>query len=183
MRTGLAVADVMTRKPVSIPPNVNIQTAAKIMKDKDVGSLLVIKEEELMGIITQVDMIEKVVATAKNPEKIVVEEVMTKKLWTITPEKDIYEALTTLRDHNIRHLPVLHNKQLVGFLTMKDILRVEPQLFEMIFDSIELREEERKLELRTGGLTQIGYCEVCGNYSERLRSNAERMLACPDCHE
>ncbi|MBW2970751.1 CBS domain-containing protein [Candidatus Woesearchaeota archaeon] len=56
----------------------------------------------------------------------------------------MYDSLVLMRDYNIRHLPVVHKKELVGYLTIKDILKIEPQLFELIVEKFELREEHRK---------------------------------------
>ena len=63
---------------------------------------------------------------------------------TTTPEEDIFEALRIMRDYNIRHLPVLHQGKFVGLVTMKDILKIEPDLYEILVEKIELREAERK---------------------------------------
>lgn len=69
---------------------------------------------------------------------------MEKDFPTIGPEKDIYDAIVLMRDKNVRHLPVMSKSTMVGFLTGKDVLKFQPQLFEVLADRIELREIERK---------------------------------------
>ncbi len=183
MKTGLSVADAMTKKPIQVPKNITVRECARIMRDKDIGSLLVVEEQDLLGIITEEDVVERVVAEGLDPETMCAEDIMTEELITAPPEKDIVDALALMRDHDLRHLPVLSEGQLVGFLTAKDILKIEPQLFEILLDSIDLREEERKLALRASALAQEGFCEICGNFSDDLSRTRDQRLACPDCRQ
>ena len=145
MKTGLVVADIMTRKPVTIPKNLSAKSAAQIMKQKNVGSLLVVENEELLGILTKSDVVAEVVAEGRDPQNVNVEQIMTQAVITIQPHKDVFEALVLMKENDIRHLPVLEEDLLAGFLTIKDIIKINPELFQLIKDSIELREEERKL--------------------------------------
>ncbi len=180
METGLSVGDVMTQRPVRVPKNLAVRDACRIMRDKNIGSLLVTEgETALLGIITEYDIL-AMVADKRNPDSLSVGDVMATELLTIGPERDVYDALTIMRDNDVRHLPVIHDGRLIGFLTMKDVLKVEPQLFETMLDTIDLREEERKLALRPE-MRQEGFCEVCGNFTEHLAPMADHRLACPDC--
>lgn len=70
---------------------------------------------------------------------------MEKGIVSVSPGEDVFEALRIVRDENFRHLPVMHNDKCVGLVTSKDILRIEPDLFEILVESIELKEAERKL--------------------------------------
>jgi len=69
---------------------------------------------------------------------------MIKKVITITPDVDIYEALLVMRDEDVRMLPVLDGNKLVGLLTVKDILKIEPALFELLAEKLILKEEHNK---------------------------------------
>ncbi len=146
MQTGLAVADIMTRRPVTVPRNLSVRSAARIMKEKGVGSLLVVEQEELLGILTKSDVIQEVVAEAKDAEKVTVGDIMTAAVITIQPAQDVFDALVLMKENNIRHVPVLEKDALAGFLTIKDVVKVNPDLFEIIRENIDLREEERKLQ-------------------------------------
>lgn len=146
MKSGLSVGELMTRSPITVPRTLSIQSAAKLMSDKNVGSLLVVENDELLGILVRADIIRNVVALAKNPAEIIVSDIMTDTVFTTTPDMDVLDALEIMADRDIRHLPVLHNDELAGFITAKDIVKVNPELFELLSDSIVLREEERKLK-------------------------------------
>ncbi len=142
--TGFTVADAMTREPVMISPDKTLREAAKIMAKEHVGSLLVKEADSVIGILTEQDIVRKGVAGTGNTALKKVKEVMETNLTTTTPDEDIFEALRIMRDYNIRHLPVMHEGKFVGLVTLKDILKIEPDLYEIMVEKIELREAERK---------------------------------------
>ncbi len=142
--TGYTVADAMTQEPVMISPNKTLREAAKIMSKEHVGSLLVKEADSVIGILTEQDIVRKGVAGSGNTALKKVKEVMETNLTTTTPDEDIFEALRIMRDYNIRHLPVMHKGKFVGLVTLKDILKIEPDLYEIMVEKIELREAERK---------------------------------------
>ncbi|MEM4336651.1 MAG: CBS domain-containing protein [Candidatus Woesearchaeota archaeon] len=147
MKTGYLVCDVMTQRPISVEHDVPISECAKIMSKYHVSTLIVKKANKLLGLLTEKDIVRKVVADSLDPSKILAREICQTSYPLITPERDIYEAIITMRDKNVRHLPVMEKGKLVGFLTGKDILKIQPQLFEILAEKIELREQERKLSL------------------------------------
>ena len=132
MKTGLIVDKVMTQKPVTIAPGTTIQTCAQLMNSKHVGSLLVKDGPGVVGIVTEQDVVRK--AVSKNlPNTTHVDEIMEMQLVVVAPEADVTDAIMMMRDHNIRHLPVVDKKgEFVGFVTSKDILRVQPELFKLL---------------------------------------------------
>lgn len=146
MQTGYKVLDVMTNKPVVAEKEMMLKDAAKLMADNNVNSLLISEDDKATGIITDEDLVRKVVAVGMDPKKLKLREIMTTDLISITPEKDIYDALLLMREHNIRQLPVIENDKLVGFLTAKDILKIQPELFDLYIEKYELREEARKFQ-------------------------------------
>ncbi len=180
MKTGYKVGDAMTIHPVTISKEITLKKCANIMKENHVGSLLVEEKGKVIGIITEQDMVRKAMAKLLDPAKTPVKKIMEKELLIINPKKDIYDALKLMRDHNVRHLPVLEKGKFVGFLTIKDILKIEPQLFELIVEKFELREETRKPVF--GGTEEEGICEVCGNYSARLE-DVDDSKVCPQCKD
>lgn len=145
MQTGYKVIDVMTNKPVVAEKSISLKDAANIMVNSNVNSLLITESGKAIGIITDEDLVRKVIAKGLDPKKIKINDVMATDLITIAPGKDIYEAMQVMRNHNIRQLPVLEKGKLVGFLTAKDILKIQPELFDLFIEKYELKEEQRKL--------------------------------------
>jgi len=180
MKTGYKVGDAMTIHPVTVRKETTLKECADIMAEKHVGSLLIEEKGKIVGIVTEQDMVRKAMANLLDPASTPVKKIMEKELLTISPKKDIYDALKIMRDYNIRHLPVLDKGNFVGFLTIKDILKIQPQLFELIVEKFELREEVRKPVF--GGDENEGVCEVCGNYSSHLEEvNGSKV--CPQCKD
>ncbi|NTV23123.1 MAG: CBS domain-containing protein [Nanoarchaeota archaeon] len=180
MRTGLTVADGMTKEVISVLPEAAVLECAKQMKEEHLGSVLVEKDGALLGILTEQDLVYKVVAGQLDPSKAKVSDIMTARVITISPDKDIYDAIMKMAQMNVRRLPVIDGKELVGMITMKDILRLEPELFEHIVDKIELREEESKLISKVN--ESEGICELCGNYALKLYETGG-SLVCKACKD
>ena len=103
---------------------------------------------------------------------------METKLLMISPSDDIYDALIKMRDSNIRHLPVVEHGKMVGLLTLKDILKIEPQLFELLVEKFELREETRKPINRI--ISNEAICQGCGAYAEDVKK-IKGSLLCERC--
>ena len=169
MQTGYRVCDVMTRKPVAVTPQTSVRECARLMRDSNVSSLVVKEGDTLRGHITDDVLIRSVLADGLNVDKTTAAEVMLVKVPTIEPKKDIYEALMVMHDYEIRQLPVVdkeNGNKLVGLLTLKDVLKIQPQLFDLLVDKIVLREEEQKL---TGNRYQLeGTCDNCGQFFPKL---------------
>jgi len=144
MDTGIKVGDLMTREPVTIDAGASLQQAAKLMADEHVGSLVIKKGGKLAGVITEQDIVRKAVLKNLNAQNTHVSNIMETKLITISPSEDIFKALKKMSESNIRHLPVMHKGEMVGFITIKDILKVQPELFDLLQDKIEIRQQEQR---------------------------------------
>lgn len=178
MKIGVKVLDAMTKSPVVVKPNISISECAKIMETNHVGSLI-IRENNIMGIATEQDIVRKIIAKNLNPETTEIKTAMETNLFTITGKEDIYDALLLMRDKNIRHLPVIQNGDLIGLLTIKDILKIQPQLFELVVDKFELKEEANKPVTYKRKLEND--CETCGNFA--ILHYVENKWICHECAE
>ena len=165
MKTGIKVAEAMTTQPITTSKNTSIQECAKLMKKFDVGSILITEEDHVIGIVTEWDLTRKVIAEGMEVEGSV-KEIMENIMMTAEPDMDLSEAIRMLNDNDIRHLPVVEDGKFIGLITLKDILRIEPQLFETVVEKIRVREEARKPIAEVVG--EEGICESCGNYAEVL---------------
>ncbi|MFH1398523.1 MAG: CBS domain-containing protein [Candidatus Woesearchaeota archaeon] len=174
IKTGYKVSDAMTEKPITVAPITTVKECSKIMSSKHVGSMLVIDRSALVGILTEQDIVRKVVAEGKDSGKTKVKDIMNTELITIKPDADIYDALVVMRDKNIRHLPVIFKNKLVGYVTIKDILKIEPQLFEIIAEKIELQRKGIRHD------SDGGICDACGKFNEELYT-IEGLLYCDNC--
>jgi len=145
MQTGYKVLDIMTNKPVTASKDMTLKDAATLMNKEDVNSILIVENELPVGIVTDEDIVRKCVAVGLDSKKLKLKDIASTTLITIGPEEDIYHALELMREHNIRQLPVV-DKKLVGFLTVKSILKIQPDLVDLWMEKYEVREESRRLQ-------------------------------------
>lgn len=179
----------MTRDFAAVNPNISIRDCARIMIKKRVGSLVLREKEELKGLITERDIIW---AMNKRPigewGEIKAGDLSKRKISTIKPSADLYEALQKMRKSKYRWLPVVVKKNIIGFLTLKDILRIEPSLFEIAHSQgvFQIKEEKEKLRRKASrrheeGWLKEGVCEECGNFD--LLYNLDGRLICESCRD
>jgi len=180
MKTGIRVGDAMTKQPFYVNSHTTLAECAHLMREKQVGSLLVKDDGALLGILTEQDIVRKAVAQSKSPAELSAAQVMEKQLITIGGNVDIFDAIHMMKKHDIRHLPVVANGELHGFLTLKDILKIEPELFELMVDRLDIREEELKPIFRPK--PNEGICQTCGEYADELTQVPDGNLLCIECN-
>ncbi len=183
MSIGIKVGDVMTRDFISVKPETSLQDCSRIMIKKRVGSLILLENKQLRGLLTERDIVWALTKT-RDLKKIQACEIASKKIVTIKPSSDISLALEKMRKSKYRWLPVVDNNKVIGFLTLKDIIRIEPSLFEIASSHLfPIREEELKLKRKASRVKGLkdGMCEECGNL-DFLEKVDDRML-CELCKE
>ncbi len=117
-----AIKDIMTKEVVTIDVNKTVFDAAELMSNKGVGCVIVVVQGFPVGIITERDMVKRVVAKRSSIDQKVT-EVMTKTLITVEPETSLKEAARVMSSNGIRRLPVLKNNKLVGIVVATDFVR------------------------------------------------------------
>jgi CBS domain-containing protein len=115
------VRDVMTPGVRTVSPSQSLAEAAEVMKGEDVGSVPVVEEGRLAGIVTDRDIVTRAVAERRDPQTVKVVEVASRELVTVEPEQDLDEALALMARHQVRRLPVVEQGQLVGMLAQADV--------------------------------------------------------------
>ncbi len=107
----------------SVAPDCIVYDALEIMFEKNVSALLVLQNEKLVGIFTERDYARKVILKGKASKEIKVEEIMTSNLITISIDSDIEDCMKLMTNKFIRHLPVLEEGELVGFISIGDVVK------------------------------------------------------------
>ncbi len=178
MKTGVLVSDAMTRKPIIASPGSSIREGAKLIDKKNIHSLMVTSGNKLLGIVTDGDFVRSAVIDRIDVDKTKIKDIMTTEILSIGPNEDIYNAIKLMGDNDIRHLPVIDNKgKFVGLITIKDILKINPDLLEIVFERIKVREEQGKINLINSSL---GICEMCGKKGI-LTEAGGGLLICGKC--
>jgi len=117
----------MTRDPRSIAPGDPIVKAARLMRDEEVGSLPVIEQGRLVGMLTDRDIAVRVIAEGKSSESTTVAEVFSRDPVVAEPDQDLDEALRLMARHQVRRLPVVEDDRLVGILAQADVALEEKE--------------------------------------------------------
>jgi CBS domain-containing protein len=149
------VSEIMTSAAVIDQSDDTLAAAAAKMWKQQTGSLLVMDGEDLVGIITERDVL-KAVAHGVKPEDVRISEVMTKDLVTVGPGTSLREAAKVMADRWIRHLPVLDGGRLVGVLSQRDLAGVlagalnEPDALQQLVEASELVRERRLKRIEHG---------------------------------
>jgi CBS domain-containing protein len=115
------VREAMTASVSSVSPSQSLADAADVMKREDVGSVPVVDEGRLAGIVTDRDIVTRAVAQERNPQAVKVGEIASHDLVTVEPEQDLDEALALMAHHKVRRLPVIEDGRLVGMLAQADV--------------------------------------------------------------
>jgi CBS domain-containing protein len=117
------VRNVMTQNPTSCDPSTTAIEAAKVMASEDVGSVPVVKDGRLVGLVTDRDLVVRVVAEGRDPNSTTLGEIASSDLETVSPDDDLDTALRKMASSQVRRLPVVEGDQLVGIVAQADVAR------------------------------------------------------------
>ena len=181
METEIPVRDIMTRPVITAGDNIDIHSAAKIMSTANVGSLVIVSGVKPIGILTERDLVKKIVAQAVDPRTVKVGEIMSSPLATISPEASLRDAAAIMIKSGVKRLPVISNERLVGIITDTDLVSGSSLgLSDILSDLLDMHRES--IHFTESREVVRGICEVCGQLSDSLESvNGE--LLCWSCRD
>jgi len=126
MQIGGRAGAILAQKRVSsvwtIDPNATVIAAIRLMDEKNVGALPVVDNGRLVGIVSERDYTRKVILKERSSQEILVSEIMTKQLLTVAPSDSVTECMRIMTEKRVRHLPVLEGADLVGILSIRDVV-------------------------------------------------------------
>ncbi|NJF24884.1 cyclic nucleotide-binding/CBS domain-containing protein [Thermococcus sp. Bubb.Bath] len=170
----ITVGQIVKRKAVLVRPEDTVHRAARILARNKVGSAVVVdKNKEVVGIITDRDILDKVVARGKDPKKVLVNDVMTENPITIEDDYTIQDAIDRMMDKGIRRLLVTRLGKPIGFVTAADLLSALNNM-----NSEEEEETEEETEV-------YGICEICGQYGPlyKVYIEGQEKWVCESCKD
>lgn len=122
---------IVSQRPLVVgTPGMSVYDAAVAMREKGVGSVVIEENDRLAGIFTERDLLNRVVAAGKDPEKTVLSEVMTKDVVGMEGDKPLSHALHLMHQNTFRHVPVLEQGKPIGMVSARDALGIEWQQFQ-----------------------------------------------------
>jgi CBS domain-containing protein len=117
------IRDLMTENPSSCERGTPVAEAAKVMARENVGSVPVVQNGRLVGVVTDRDLVVRVLAEGRDPQSTTVGEIASSELVTLSPDDGVDQALQLLARHQVRRLPVVEGERLVGIVAQADIAR------------------------------------------------------------
>ena len=172
--------DIMSRNVNTMDYRASVLKASRVMTKSRRGYVVVLKGGKPVGILTDSDLLERVISKNKNPAKIKIRDIMSTPLITINPNTDIVDISKKMRKNVIKRLPVLSKGKLVGIVTHVELAYVTPEFLNILEERVKLKESGEEPP-RTEE-TMAGICENCGNYSENLKYVNGKWL-CENCRE
>ncbi len=181
MDTVIRVKEAMTNRVKTVPPEMTVDKAAKLMLEKGIGCVIVLENNKPVGIVTERDICYGVVAPNKLPSEIKIKEIMSTKIRTVSPDETLTDAAKIMAKNNFRRLPVTEKNRLIGIITAKDIVVISPKTIEVLreYNKVygtkdEAPDPEESME--------EGMCEACGDFAVSLE-NVDGKFLCEECKE
>lgn len=137
MKTVEQVLEAKRQSPLSVTPDTSVYDAVKLMSDKDIGALLVLEGDSLVGIFSERDYARKVILFGKSSRETLVREIMTDKLVCVRPAATINECMAIMTEKRIRHLPVLDGARVLGVISIGDAVKETIAEQQMVIEQLE----------------------------------------------
>ena len=176
---SMFVRDIMSVNVVTMPPDATIFDVATSMSKMDIGSIIISDKDRPLGIITEADIVRRVIADEKDTKTTVARDVMSTPIIHVEPGTALTEAMRVMARSNIRRVAVLKNDSLAGIITSRDLLRWSPELIDILVESLRLSNEGAKHDDEED-IAYGGECDSCGEYSTDLIDEDGEYL-CENC--
>ena len=175
MDNEVKVKELMTEGVIAVEQEKTVREAAQLLKKENIRGLVVVDDEDAVGVVVCRDMVYQVIAENKDPEEMLVKDIMSTDLIVADEDELLDDVAMAMARNDISRVPVVREDMLVGIMTQTDILRAWPGYAEVMGEEIEMQAEATPRET-----SRDGVCESCENYSEDLREQ-NGMLLCEEC--
>jgi CBS domain-containing protein len=131
----MKIEKLMTRNVITLPADASVYDAVKLMNKNKIGCLVVVDNSHIVGILTERDLLERVLEKCRNPKETMISEIMTKHVITGKPDTELSEATKVMFKNKVKKLPIIEGNRLVGMVTLTDIARatsIDKQTIELI---------------------------------------------------
>jgi len=175
IRARVLVGDVMTKNLVTLSENSSARDVATAMSSNGVGSVIVVRDSHPVGIITERDLVKRVLSKGLNPGTTLAKNIMSYPLSVIDSKADVMEATRKMAKLRVRRLVVVDKGEMAGIITSRDILSATPELVEVLTEATR----NRLLPSRKGELL-AGFCDSCDQWSDSLKE-VNGQFICEEC--
>ncbi|NJD77247.1 MAG: CBS domain-containing protein [Candidatus Methanoperedens sp.] len=181
MEVRMPVKEIMTREVATVDIKSDVPQLAKKMIERNVGSVIITDKNKPVGIVTERDIVRKIISKNLKPKDVPLKNLMTTPLITIPAGEDVTDAMQKMVKMQIRRLPAVENAKLVGIVTDIDLIAVSAEMGSIFSDLIKMH-REKIFALEAPQKIHRGICEECGdNVDDLLLVNGK--LLCESCRE
>ncbi|MHA1638496.1 MAG: CBS domain-containing protein [Candidatus Thorarchaeota archaeon] len=180
---SMFVRDIMSVNVVTITPGSSVLEVSRLMTKMDLGSIVIVDKERPVGIITESDIVRRVISEERDAKTTLAKDVMSSPLFNVLPNTPLTDAMRIMAKNNIRRVVVLKNDSLAGIITSRDILRWSPELIDILMESLKLKTDQVAAPANQDEddiMENGGICDGCGEFSNDLVSEDGRYL-CEAC--
>jgi CBS domain-containing protein len=128
----LKIEDIMVETVITVEVDATVMKAVKVMNENEIGCLVITRKGRAVGILTERDLLKRVIGQSMNPSKTKVRDIMTKPLIAGYPDMDLEDATRLMFEKKIKKLPVVDNGRLKGLITLTDVARFQPQMIKIL---------------------------------------------------
>jgi len=143
---SLKVEDVMVEDVITVEAGATVRKAVSLMNQNEIGCLIVVKQGKAIGILTERDMLTRVLAQGRDPERTRVSEVMSAPLVVADPDMELEEAARLMFKMKVKKLPVVTNGQLIGLITLTDLARFQPQIIKILKKAHAVNQAPKRMQ-------------------------------------
>lgn len=122
----------MVESVITVEESATVMKAVKLMNENEIGCLIVLRRGRAVGVITERDLLTRVISKSKDPNKTKVREIMTKPLIAGTPQMEVEDATRLMFERKIKKLPIIEHGRLLGLVTLTDLARFQPQMIRIL---------------------------------------------------
>jgi len=143
---SIRVEEVMVKTVVTVDTNKSAKDAADIMNRFEIGSLIVVKKDKAIGIVTERDLLKRVVSEDRDPKKTKVGDIMSKPLIVVEPATELEEAARLMFKMKIKKLPIVEQGKLLGLVTLTDLARFQPEMMKVLKQLAQTQQAPKSIE-------------------------------------
>ncbi|MBD3207325.1 CBS domain-containing protein [Candidatus Bathyarchaeota archaeon] len=176
IKTEMLVREAMSSPVISVNENENMVKVAALMKEYSVGAIIIVNQKDKpVGIVTERDLVNRVIAEGKDPSIVRAKDVMSSPLKMVEPEMTLMKAMQLMDKLNIRRLGVMYKGDLVGVISDRNIIRLVPTIIDIMKERQEINQIPPSF-----GPSIAGYCDQCEMYSNNL-IEVDGDFLCEEC--
>ncbi len=118
---GQSIRELMTKDVVTSPPGTSVAEASRLMRDEDIGDIVVVDEDTVIGLVTDRDIVIRAMAEGRSPTETTVGDIASREIATVGPNDDVAEVVRTMRSQAVRRIPVVEDGRPVGVVSIGDL--------------------------------------------------------------